>query len=119
MKGHQDDIVNAVLDRWALLNIRMDSEAKEHWQLTHRREVRQIRIYGEPWRVWIDGCKVATELSDKLIDRIEGSSCLQYWAEKGRFGTLDTSEIDWDANEQAMKSERRARRVWITKQASG
>ena len=56
---------------------------------------------------------------DKLIDRIEGSPCLQYWVEKRRFRTLDTSDIDWDANEQAMKSERRARRVWVTKQASG
>ena len=67
----------------------------------------------------MNGRKVATELSDKLIDRIEGSPCLQYWVEKGRFGTLDTSDIDWDANEQAMESERRARRVWVTKQASG
>ena len=81
MKGHQDDNANAVLDRWALLNIRMDSE------LIVKKD-RQLRIYGEPWRVWIDGCKVATELSDKLINRIEGSPCIQYWAEKGGFGTL-------------------------------
>jgi len=119
VKGHQDDDANAIFDRWALLNIRMDAEAKAHWQRTHRQTHRQIRIYGEPWRVWINGCKAATELSDKLIDRIEGAPCLQYWVEKGRFGSPDIPNIDWGVHEQAMKSARRARRVWVTKQASG
>jgi hypothetical protein len=31
IQGHQDDLIDAELDRWALLNIEMDSLAKMHW----------------------------------------------------------------------------------------
>ena len=31
VKGHQDNIRDAILDRWVLLNIEMDSLAKMHW----------------------------------------------------------------------------------------
>jgi hypothetical protein len=35
IKGHQDDVSEAKLDRFALLNIDMDAHAKAHWTMVH------------------------------------------------------------------------------------
>jgi hypothetical protein len=34
VKGHQDDDLTAILDRWAVLNIEMDARAKTYWSET-------------------------------------------------------------------------------------
>ena len=58
--GHQDDHVEYEdLDRWGQLNVQMDTLAKQHWKDTYMQEHRQLRIYGEPWSLWIEGEKVS------------------------------------------------------------
>jgi hypothetical protein len=48
VKGHQDDIRDAILDRWALLNIAMDSLAKMHWlEKSGQRQPLNSTITGE------------------------------------------------------------------------
>ena len=46
-KGHQDDDLDAVLDRWAALNVEVDDGAKEHWYRTMAAGHRQHRIFAE------------------------------------------------------------------------
>ena len=58
VKGHQDDDTDAVIDRWALLNIEMDDKAKEHWQRTQQDGSQQTRILGETWSFWIGETKL-------------------------------------------------------------
>jgi hypothetical protein len=63
VKGHQDDDQTALLDRWALLNIEMDTSAKLHWAETvdQPREP-QRTISGEPWAFWIKDTNICMNL---------------------------------------------------------
>ena len=59
IKGHQDDQADAVLDRWALRNIEMDTLAKDWWRQTRDMpfEDRPFAIFGEVGSIWLNNAK--------------------------------------------------------------
>ena len=59
VKGHQDNDVDAVLDRHAEINIEMDLNAKAHWYQEVDADITQHCIFREPWSLWIAGEKVS------------------------------------------------------------
>jgi hypothetical protein len=120
VKGHQDDDHTATLDRWALLNIEMDTRAKLHWAATvdQPREI-QWTIAGEPWALWFKDEKICLNLHAKLHTATRGQATLDYWDKHGKFGQGSYSDIDWQATGQAMKTVSIARRHWVSKHSSG
>ena len=123
--GHQDDVENAFLDRWALLNIEMDSAAKAH--LHEYRDLDdlnsprppQYKIYGKPWALWIGGRKLCTDYRPIIQEITQGKDLREYWDRKERFGGGSSTDIDWIATESAMKNSTPSRRQWVTKHVSG
>jgi hypothetical protein len=97
VKGHQDDVRNAVLDRRAQLNIYADKQAKGHLTVAAAQEERSYRIYGEPWYFWTSEGKISTDIEKALQEHIDGKRILKYWEEKGKFGTGEASDVDWEA----------------------
>ncbi len=52
VKGHQDDhSSHEKLDRWAKLNVEMDSRAKRHIEIA-KRSPRHYMLVHEPWSIW-------------------------------------------------------------------
>ena len=121
VKGHQDDCRNASLDRWAHLNIRMDSQAKAHSRATIGDSTRtlQQKIAGEPWALWIGDRKVVRKLWEEVIHHVQGPPCKQYWDDKHRFEPGDSEGVDWQATAKAMKTVPHSRRIYVTKHSAG
>jgi hypothetical protein len=72
VKGHQDDDATAALDRFALLNIRMDSSAKAHWTGGHEDEDFRLHevIPGEGWPLWIGFEKITGEIRSAISNQV-------------------------------------------------
>ena len=121
VKGHQDDCRTALLDRWAHLNIRMDTQAKAHSRDTIGDSTRtlQQKISGEPWALWIGDRKVVRKLREEVIHHVQGPPCTQYWDEKNRFEPGDSTAVDWKATAKAMKTVPHSRRIYVTKHSAG
>jgi hypothetical protein len=120
VKGHQDDDLTARLDRWALLNIEMDTRAKLHWAETvdQPREP-QSTISGEPWSFWIKDKKICMNLHSSITMATRGQASLNYWESHGKYGQGTHSDIDWQATGQAMAKVKISRRHWVSKHSSG
>ena len=119
VKGHQDDVCDAVLDEWAELNIAMDDGAKEHWHRCKDRQVGPPYIFGEPWPLWVAGRKVTKELVTTVVDHIDGQKVCDYWASKDRFQKVPCTAVHWEAVGKAMQEASRTRRQWVVKHSSG
>lgn len=100
MKGHRDDDVEATLDRWALLNIQMDEEAKVHWLRIKGQKAQHERVFGEPWPLWIAGKKVSTSIGNEIDEVTKGSRISTHWDERGRFGAGSVSDVAWHSVER-------------------
>ena len=80
IKGHQDDMSEANLDKWAILNIECDLRAKDFMTAI-------IKGYRRPpstmpkgmWQVKIDGTPVSTNLIGNLRKYISGKDVFGYW----------------------------------------
>lgn len=120
VKGHQDNNVDAELDRWAKLNIEMDEKAKLHWATTCdvARNPEQ-HLLEEPWSAWIGDKKVSKDLRSTIIDHIHGTAIKAYWAHRERFGETKADAIDWTATADVMNALPRPRRIWVAKHVSG
>ena len=119
VKGHQDDDWEAVLDRWATLNVAADDGAKEHWYRTVNMGHQQHRIFDKTWAITIGGTKICTRLDKTIREARHAGKILKYWEEKGRFGNGNKADIDWETAGSAMKTVTRTRRQWVTKHVSG
>jgi hypothetical protein len=114
VKGHQDEMMaQEDLDRWSLLNIKMDRVAKSvlpGWveNMSHQ------QIAGEPWSIWRGETKLVNDLDKKLYEIGHASEIEHYWSRKGKFPGHLASDI-----EKAMKSSTLARRTFVTKHTSG
>lgn len=119
--GHQDRD-GRELDRWATLNCDMDEHAKAYARELYRDgipiEQRQVRIFKEPWPLWIEGRKASSDIGPLIKDQVDGKPLLQYWKKKGKLGIADPSEIDWKGIERAMASSPLSRRIWVSKAVS-
>jgi hypothetical protein len=88
VKGHQDDIRDAILDRWALLNIEMDSLTKLHWlEKSGQRQPLNSTITGEYWPVFIRGRKLHSNLRNTLYEEIYREKMAVRWDKKDRMDT--------------------------------
>jgi hypothetical protein len=120
IKGHQDADPNATLDRWALLNIAMDVEAKALWlEKVETRQTQRDQIFGEPWALWIGKRKVSNNVHEAVTNHVSGTKAMEYWKEKGRFKSGKPEDIDWDIVQATMKAQSRNRRHWVVKHATG
>ena len=118
VKGHQDDNAEAVLDRWALLNIELDDKAKEHWRRTQQDSSQQTRIFGETWSVWIGETKLTGNIRMAVNEQIHGAAAVAYWGVQRWFVDSSAKDIDWESTGKAMEMESLSWQQWITKQVS-
>ena len=122
IKGHQDDIINlALLDRWALLNIEMDLEAKAWWEACkHNQSYFQYTIPKGMWKVSLLGNRVVNRLTSYLRESIEGGKVAEYWIKKKKKFTEESFFcVDWEAIKAAMGNVGPQRRRWVSKFEAG
>jgi hypothetical protein len=98
----QDHILEANLDRWALLNIEMDSLAKMHWlEKSGQRQPLNSTITGEYWPVFIDSRKIHSNLQNTLYKEIYWNKMAMHWEENNRMGQDRSMWVNWEACEAA------------------
>jgi hypothetical protein len=120
IKGHQDEDVNATLDRWAILNIHMDGLAKMYWmEKSHQAPQPNPLITGEYWPVFIQGRKIHSSLRTSLYKAIYQQKMASHWEKKDRFTKEHCMRINWDACEGAMQRLKLPQRDWIVKHTEG
>ena len=123
VKGHQDDDEGAILDEWAVANIRMDGKAEKYWKLRYgqgsRARPAPPRMQGEGWRVSIDGRPVVSGMDDTLYEHVYEERCAKYWEQKGRLNEGQGDSVSWGNVQAAVRSTQPARRQWVHKHFSG
>ena len=127
IKGHQDNKKKLEdLTRLELLNVEVDSYAKEFWVEKYDQTTdiqRRYFKYKTPmgmWNISILGTRVVTKLFTCLRESIAGGKAAEYWVlNKERFTNTSFFEVDWEATKQAMESVGLSRRHWVTKFESG
>jgi hypothetical protein len=76
MSTHQDDFYGAPLDRWARLNINMDSLAKAYWVEQFDQPANSNSILtGEHWPIFFNRQKIHLHLYDTLYEEIYREKC--------------------------------------------
>jgi hypothetical protein len=121
IKGHQDSMPGGRhrrLDNWALLNVRMDTMAKQRMS----RELRQPRprkftISDEPWKLWLKGQKVSKNLPALLHAHVSEPAIKVYWEK--RIPSESWHKTDWTALEHASNNISLGQRVSKTKRVTG
>lgn len=121
VSGHQDDDSEALLDKWATWNIQMDLAAKDFWTQTHLvdDENRNMHIFGEVGSVWIQGHKVVQDFKKQLLEYLGSIDSVPKWEAKFNWTKGSGSTVNWKFFGVANKSVPAARRLWVTKTASG
>ncbi len=78
IKGHQhDNVALDTLDRWAKLNIEMNSRAKQH-QNKACRSPRHYLLSSEPWSLWINNQKIVYDLPNTIYDFVHTEEAKAY-----------------------------------------
>jgi hypothetical protein len=104
VKGHQDEEADAILDRWAILNIQMDSLAKMYWmEKSHQAHNPNALITGEYWPVFTQGQKIHSSLRTSLYKAIYQQKMATHWEKKDRFTREQFMQVNWEACEEAMR----------------
>ena len=120
VKGHQDEDLDATLDRWALLNIQMDHLAKSYWHEQYTLDqTPPHEITGEYWPVLINGRKVHSALRPTLYDEIYRKKLAIHWEKHERMSQEHSQLINWEACAQAMQRLKISRRHWVAKHTEG
>jgi hypothetical protein len=119
IKGHQDDNTPvSLLDRWAKLNIEMESMAKKYLPLVHR-QPRYFAIPSKPWSLWRHQSKLGTNLNEVLYNIVHATRAKIFWKKKGGVQDSTAGNIDWEAILKAGQEVPRSRQHFITKHFSG
>jgi hypothetical protein len=119
VKGHQDEErPKEDLDRWSILNIEMDTIAKS---VLHRwsEALEHQQIEGEPWAVWSNNIKIINDFDARLYEIFHSKQIEEYWIKKRKFPRHMAADIHWEAMKRALTSVPLARRLFITKHATG
>ena len=94
-----------MLDRWAKLNIEMDSLAKVYWNdMVDLQHEYNPPIAYEYWPLSIRGQKVSSRLDVKIREHILGNAQCTRWEKKGRLSNECIQKVNWQACEKAMRS---------------
>jgi hypothetical protein len=117
VKGHQDDDPHAEINIWGRWNILMDTRAK------------QIRAApGQPitlpdthrmWTIKINGEEVLSQTVIRIREHCNATEAHAYWKKKGRLGTAEPDDVDWEVLGIAMQEKDTEKRRWLTKHATG
>ena len=119
VKGHQDDFAGP-LDRWATLNVEMDSLAKAYWLKARDNSlIPNESIRYEPWSIWHNERKFIAPIRSALYAHIHNPLMDEYWQSRDRYKEDNQHTWDWEALKNAMTKTPITRRHWITKHASG
>jgi hypothetical protein len=102
--GHQDNDGIEELDRWARLNIEMDSLAKVYWNDMSEEQAVGCAIANEYWPVGIRGEKVLLRLDEWMREHILSQAQWERWEQKGRLTREQIVRVNWKACDQAMRS---------------
>ena len=126
LKGHQDKYMSfSQLDRWAQLNVLVDSMAKDEvtrvLHTTGRNgdtipiPYNQCRVFWEAH----DGTTVpiCSHLNDTLMYLIQKRKLQQYWKQKKQIGQESARTIDWKTLEKSAKMYSRGK--WLSKFVTG
>jgi hypothetical protein len=119
VKGHQDvstQIDN--LDIYAKLNIEMDTMAKAFLQEAQTTKRNFVTIH-EPWSLWIDKCKIGTDLDAVVYDTFHSPNARKYWANKHQVDEEVINDVNWPAVQDALSTSPLSKRLFITKHAAG
>lgn len=112
--------MDATLDRWALLNIQMDSLAKMYWLESSPYGPPTIsNITGEYWPVFIHGRKIHSALRKSLYEEIYREKIETHWERRDRMLPEHSRQVNWEACESAMQRLKISRRHWVAKHMEG
>lgn len=114
--GHQDrDNAYNNLDRWAQLNVDMDSLAKQYWGYLHERQFNWYSLppgHGE-WSLWHHSYRFPLWDKKTANRHLYTRSTSEYWNNK--LQQVQSPEIDWDASGMAFKTLPLFQQLWIPK----
>jgi hypothetical protein len=121
VKGHQERL-GFDLDFWALMNIRVDNNAKrlrvKNSQRINSPSSSDVIPY-ELWRLDLGSKMICNDAAQQIIEFISASSMRNYLHHKDRITMEAFDQVDWYAMGIAMKSSTPSRRRWIVKYSTG
>ena len=119
--GHDDDVVETYLDRWALINIECDYRAKFYMTdiIKNYKQPKSVMPKGL-WQVKICGIPIGTNLVTYLRKSISRATLFEYWANtKNRIAEEQVAKIDWEVQGKVTRSNKYSRQQWVSKVISG
>ena len=122
IKGHQDDIAHrSTLDRWANLNIDMDTKAKALLAKAISKGIQKPNTpFGnESLFVTFRGEKLSRIDMNQLYTDIYGGRTKQYWIDRHNIPCELIDSIDWEAQDKAYKREPHGKHRWLIKHLCG
>lgn len=92
IERHKDEEKAAEdLNKWARLNIEMDSLAKQHIAVAKQRP-RHFCIKHELWAVWTANTKLVKDLNTNIYNLVHSEEAKQYWIGKQRIEPLQSQK---------------------------
>jgi hypothetical protein len=127
--GHQDDVHEFhELDRWAQLNVLVDSTAKRKITTDMTRVTQQRAL---PFHLPYETCaiywrdrrtrpsKLCSKLKSNLTKMIHTLTIWKYWMKGRKFSGYTESYIDWEITKRSRRNISKSRQRWMSKWLSG
>lgn len=95
----------------------MDKATKKYLLLV-KWQPRHYIIPGEPWSLWKQGSKLATNLDNAIYTIVHAKYAGDYWKKKGGLQDNSLEHINWEAMAKAAKEVPRSRWYFIMKHSS-
>jgi hypothetical protein len=97
----------------------MDMKAKQFMDFAQN-SLRHFYTINEPWSLWIENCKITTDLSNTIYDVVHAPAARIYWASKHQVDEEVIKDVNWSsAIEKAASSSPMKKRVFIMKHSVG
>ena len=122
IKGHQDDHKHiSALDRWATLNVQMDTRAKQMLakaRQSHHKPPNQA-FGNETVSVRHNNIKLSRFSLDSLYTLLYGANTKAYWATRHNIPPNLIDHINWETQDKALKREPFGKKRWLIKHLCG
>ena len=106
VEGHQDDFQYADLDWWALMNIKMDTLAKDFLEdcttMTPPREHKPQQLLYEKWALEVRGVKQSSITRYSLYVTLFGPRTLEFWNKHDKL-SKNPEDICWEESKLAIR----------------
>ena len=117
--GHQD-ASSTVTDIWEVLNIEMDSQAKQIRLATDVQQLRHELPPGSPFfRFSIQDRGVCKSIKKATRIQQQQAAVRRYWQSKWNWSDMDMQDIDWEARAEACKAAKPNVRRFVTQHSTG